>query len=296
MSGGSSDSQEMSTSQNISTAFLANLFGQPAFFGPQGVVFGQPPLSDGRGGGKFDEGPSAVGPDAARFFSGNSPGQAPFPTPVGGGPASGMGFANQVFFPGDFDSLSNLTKPTPRNELQDAALGLGVEGVEASQRGFANIEGPGNEAIREGLQTGFRTDINPIVAAEQRRFTQETVPNLVEQFAGLTGGFSSDLQAGLANASADLGVTLGSQQVQLDEAANARRLNALTVAPQAQQTISGIPGFTAQSALGLGSAIQEDQHLSRPEVQLLKTLSNIFGLGDSTLGAAGSSSSKQGGV
>ena len=94
----------------------------------------------------------------------------------------------------------------------------------------------------------------------------------------------------------DLGVTLGGQQAALDEAANARRLQALTVGPAATSAISGLTSGLGNSALQLGSQIQEDQYLSRPEIQLLRTLSNVFSLSPPSQDSQGTSSQKQGGV
>ncbi len=278
MSGGSGEGTDFSSSQNIGTAFLANLFGQGASFGPTGVMFGGPGGGGGGGGGGGN-------------FGGGSGGRGLGNAPEG---YFGPGFAQQAFGSGDFSSLRNLLAPTNRNSLQEFAGAVGEQGIGGFQQAYQSVLGPGTNAISEGLNTGFRTDMSPIVDVERRRFERETVPGLVEQYAGLTGGFSSDLHNSLANASADLGVTLGSQQAQFDEAANNRRLQALTVGPAAAQAIGSMPFQAGNEMLGLGSQLQEDEYLSRPEVQLMRTLSSLFSLGSDTPGSFGESTSKQG--
>ncbi len=334
MSGSSSQGENFQSSQNIGTAFLANLFGQGATFGKEGVQFtnsapaqqiqfyspvgsqGSPfgggnPIASRFGpvGGGFGQ----LGSGGAQNFQlqtgpaggfgtgkngGNVGGYATGPGGFGGGvgtvPAGG--FAEQVFGPEDFGVLRNLLNPTSRNLLQDSALPVGALGLDSFSQMYEALVGPGAGAIKEGLETGFRTDIQPIVDVEKRRFQRETVPQLMEQFAGLTGGFSSATSSGLAQAAADLGVTLGGQQAQLDESANARRMQALQFGPAAASAISSFPINAANDFLGLGAQIQEDQFLSRPEIQLMRNLTNLFSLSPPTTGASGSSSSKSGGI
>ncbi len=299
MSGGSGSGENFQTSQNIGTAFLANLFGQGAGFGPEGVVFG------GRGGftgsptTSFNSSNNSNGPLSGIASQFNSianlgPGSADALGGIndfiasGSTQRGGLNFANQVFGPDDFNILRNILNPTASNSLQGDALGMGQMGTSA----FGDIFGSANSAVQEGLDSGFRTDMQPIIEAEKRRFSRETVPGLMEQYAGLTGGFSSATSSGLANAASDLGISLGSQQAQFDEAANNRRLQSLSVA----QSIANLPFDVGNQSLGLGAQIQEDQYLSRPEIQLMRTLSNLFSLSPPTTGASGSSSSKQGGL
>jgi len=276
MSGGSSQGQDAGGSQNVGTGLLANLFGQGAGFDQHGIVFGSPiqPATSG-----------TTGPGAAANFTQQG---------VAGIPNVGGNFANPVFQPSDFDILRNLLNPQARNALQFAAEDIGTQGIGGFQQAFDSVLGPGTDAIREALETGFRTDLDPIIEAEKRRFSRETVPGLAEQFAGLTGGFSSDFQNSLINASSDLGVSLGSQQAQFDEAASNRRFQALSAGPAAASAIAGLPINAAQDTLNLGAQIQEDERQSRPEVQLLRTLSELFGLSPNVAGSAGTSESKQG--
>lgn len=78
---------------------------------------------------------------------------------------------------------------------------------------------------REVLEDGLRTDLQPIIDAELRRFNTETIPGVAERFAGSLD--SSGFQQSTADAASDLGIFLGANQVGLDEAASGRRLNFL---------------------------------------------------------------------
>jgi len=318
MGGGSSDGSSFQSSQNIGSAFLANLFGQGAAFNGAGLTFGagpqaniQPQFAPARGtplpGGSRATGTGAEIPPGS-FFGGAQFGQSALPG--GGGLGSNNfngsgsnignvpqgGFAPQVFQPSDFMTLRGLLDSTQRNSLQDSALGIGQQGVDSFNNIFQSVLGPGQQALGESLSTGFRTDIQPIVDVERRRFERETVPGLAEQFAGLTGGFSSDFRNSLLNASTDLGVNLGGQQAALDEAASGRRLAALTAAPAGAAALTQLPFAAANAGLGLGAQIQEDQFLSSPAAQLMRNLTNIFSLSPPTTGGTSENSSKQGGI
>jgi len=317
MGGGSSDGSSFQSSQNIGSAFLANLFGQGAGFSGTGLTFGPGPASNTQGGNLgLPAGTSQATINAFQqatrlpgYGSGVSsyPGQSILPGSGGfGSNAFGSGsnvgnvpqggFAPQVFQPADFMTLRGLLDPTPRNALQDSAQGIGQQGVDTFNNIFQSVLGPGQQALGESLSTGFRTDIQPIVDLEKRRFARETVPGLAEQYAGLTGGFSSDFRNSLLDASSDLGVTLGGQQAALDEAASGRRLAALTAAPAGAAALSQLPFAASNAALGLGAQIQEDQFLSSPAAQLMRNLTNIFSLSPPTTGGTSENSSKQGGI
>ena len=326
MSGGSGSGESFQTSQNIGTAFLANLFGQGVGFNEEGMRFREGPDQGGpRGsalggidtfgssGGNFGSPFNSFGPQGTgtqsywvdnsgnygqgvnkpsdvlgRDYSYLSGSQQNLTDPTGLGSIARGGFAPQIFQPADFLGLRNMLAPTGRNILQELAGPIGMLGAE----GLGGIVDSSQNALTQGLDSGFRTDMQPIIEAEKRRFSRETVPGLMEQYAGLTGGFSSATSSGLANAASDLGISLGSQQAQFDEAASNRRLQSMSVAP----SIAGMPFGLGSQALGLGSQIQEDQYLSRPEIQLMRTLSNLFSFSPPSSGGSGSSSSKQGGI
>ncbi len=104
---------------------------------------------------------------------------------------------------------------------------------------ISQLQGLGAPA-QELVDTGFRTDIQPVIDAELRRFSRETIPGVAERFGSALSG--SGFQQATAAAAADLGIELGALQTALDEAAAGRRITGLQLAP-------GI--FGAPTAAGL---------------------------------------------
>ncbi len=111
-----------------------------------------------------------------------------------------------------------------------------------------------------GLLGDNSEDFQAFAAPEQRRFQQETIPGLAEQFAGMGSGAlsSSGFRNAAVNAGTDLSERLGAIRAQL------RQQGAQGLAGLAQQgfmpTTQNIhrprqPGFLEQIAPGVGMAL-----------------------------------------
>lgn len=223
---------------NPLTGVLLNLFGVPTRLdtGRGGIVVGNP-----RGG------------DPAIGFGGR------------GTPPPGQGqFANQVFGPEDFDVLRDQLDPLI-NLLGPAFAGGRL--TDATQL-FDESVIPG---LRELAETGFRTDIAPIVAAEQNRLQSETVPSIRELAAANTGPFSTDFQRNLLGAGSSLGFNLGALQAELDEASAGRRAGGLSLA-------SELPLSFASDVLGFQEEARASEFAGRPGTQAANLLQSLTGI------------------
>lgn len=111
----------------------------------------------------------------------------------------------------------------PAAEAAKAANSPFMQRVGQTQEDIATNYLP---SVRDLVNTGFRTDLAPIIAEEQRRLRQETLPATAERFrTALTGsGFQGQIGQDLE----DLAVRLGAYQVNADEAASQRRYGAIT--------------------------------------------------------------------
>jgi hypothetical protein len=158
------------------------------------------------------------------------------------GPGQGyMGFSRPTFGGGDFDDIAKLLD----------APNMGAEGARGVGGGWADyLSGTVDPTMREGLETGFRTDMDPIISEAQRVYRDETIPQLKQQFAGQTGSFSSDFLDSTARAGGAMGSQLGAMQAQMDESASNRRAGLLPMA--------GIPGELASMGLDLGAQYNLD--------------------------------------
>jgi hypothetical protein len=152
-----------------------------------------------------------------------------------------MQFARPIF---DRDSFSEVAKLL---DLPNLTAGAARDVLGGWQDYMGGTVMP---TMEEGLQTGFRTDMDPIIAEAQRAFTEETVPQLKQQFAGQTGSFSTDFLGALAREGGTMQSQLGALQAQMDEAASNRRAGLLPMA--------GIPGQLASMGLDLGAQYNLD--------------------------------------
>lgn len=115
-----------------------------------------------------------------------------------------------LFFgkPGEFEKVNNL-RPGQEGlyqQLQDAAQG----------RGGGGAFGQASDYYRDLLSNDSNT-FNQMAAPEMRRFNEEIVPGLSEQFAGFgSGGLaSSGFRNAAVNAGTDLSERLGAIRAQL---------------------------------------------------------------------------------
>jgi len=147
---------------------------------------------------------------------------------------------------------------------------------------FVNSSQYISPAVNEALATGFRTDVSPIAAQARRQFARSTVPQLAEQFAGTSGINSSDFGRNLLGSAADLEASIGALQTELDDAANARRLQALSVAPSAATILASAPAALGSEFANLEQLFRTQEEGVRPGARLLDFAFNTAGLNQGT--------------
>lgn len=248
---------DTSGATNLGAPAVANIFGIPASVTDKGLKVGSlgvvgaeegPQPIPGLGGfglgtsdfGGFGGGftfPTNV--DPATLASGVSPSLA------GVESAPGFRFAPNILDFNAFAAIGDfLRNPIGLTGAGQGALDFANSGVGAQNiQQFLGLLPDAFSNLREGLNTGFRVDLDPIRQAALRQFENQTIPGIAEQFAGTTGVNSSDFGRALAGSAADINIDLGALQVGADEAAAARRTQFGRFAPGAGIQLAG--GATA---------------------------------------------------
>ncbi len=159
------------------------------------------------------------------------------------------------FFTGTPEKRENVSTLRPEQEpLYRQAVNAGL------RPGAGGAFGNSADYYRS-LLSDENQDINAFVAPEVRRFNEETIPGIAEQFAGLgSGGLSS---SGFRNAAVNAGADLSERIAALR--ANLRQSGASGLANIGQQglqsysqnmvTEPGTEGFLSQVAPSVGTAI-----------------------------------------
>lgn len=175
------------------------------------------------------------------------------------GPGRGnMSLARPVFGRDDFTDIAKLLD----------SPNLGAAGAEGIGGGWADyLSGTVDPTMREGLETGFRTDMDPIIAEARRNFRDVTMEDIKQQFGAQTGSFSSDFLASANRAGGAMESQLGAMQAQMDEAASNRRAGLLPMA--------GIPGELAGLGLDLGAQYNLDATSGGRAATLLQMLGGL---------------------
>lgn len=163
---------------------------------------------------------------------------------------------------GTGDILNYLLNPLPMSVGEKAGKRL----FDTSEPLFREVQqlltGPIRDPLLELLRTGFRTDLQPIIAGEQYRLANETAPALAEKYGGAL--FGSGFQNALAQAGEDLGMYLGEQQVAADEAAAARRMGGLNMAPGLFTAPLDLQLGYGKSRFDFGNAYRTAREMRRP--------------------------------
>ncbi len=213
----------------------------------------------------------------------------------GGIGAGSEQFANQAFGPGSFESIANLLNPN-----QNMGRFNAFNALQGSGDLFGNIDqiisGQFLPSLAEGLETGFRTDIDPIRQQAERDFRRNTVPAIQEQFAQQTGSFSTDFLSSVTGAAGDIHTNLGALQSQLDEAASGRRTGLLGQAPGLLQGAGQVGMNLAGSSLNLGEQLILDATPGGRALTLMQILAGVQPTSAIPRGNISSSSSKSGGA
>jgi hypothetical protein len=170
--------------------------------------------------------------------------------------ALNMGFFDSI---GDFftgtpekrEQVSNLTPSQMKNQrmLETAA----------QERGAGGAFGTSADYYRD-LLSNDSSDFNAFAAPEMRRFNEQIVPDLAEQFAGMgAGGLSSSgFRNAAVNAGSDLSERLGAIRASLRQqgAQGLQGIGQQSLNPytQWQTTQPGSEGFLSSSIPAIGSA------------------------------------------
>lgn len=168
--------------------------------------------------------------------------------------------------PGLFKSIGNFFTGTPEkhkrvstlrpeqedlyNQLQSASQGPGAGGAFGDAADYYR-----------NLLSDNPEDFNAFAAPEMRRFNEDIVPGLAEQFAGMgSGGLSSSgFRNSVTGAGADLSERLGALRAQLRQSGAAGLQNIGNAGLQnfSQDVVSqqGTPGLLGMAAPAIGNAI-----------------------------------------
>lgn len=158
------------------------------------------------------------------------------------------------FFEGTPEEREQVSRLTPGQEpiqeqLQNAA----------QQRGAGGAFGTSADYYRD-LLSNENADLSAFTAPEMRRFNEQIIPDLAEQFAGMGSGAlsSSGFRNAAVGAGTDLSERLGAIRAQLRQqgAQGLQNIGNQSLAPTSdwQTTQQGSEGFLSQVAPALGTA------------------------------------------
>lgn len=287
-SSGSSQVQESqapdSTFLNPAAAVLANMFGIGVGVKDGGLQY----TGLTGGGGPFWQGGGSGG---GNFLQSNSP----LPDELSSFLPAGMGYRPEVGWKRGIDEGSwseadnyfskRIFGPDSFADVADLANyeNLGAEGARGVMGGWDDYLSKVSGTLEEGLDTGFRTNMDPIIAEMQRIYRDETMPQIAQQYAGQTGSFSTDFLAANSRAGGAMGSQLGALQAQMDEAASNRRASLLPMA--------GMPAELASLGLQTGSQFEL---MGTPGGQQATLLQMLAGLQPTAAIPRGNTSRSQG--
>ena len=237
-----SSSGQAATGPTTSLSFIPALLGN-AFFG-SGIG-----LNNGgfkiTGLGDFGDFGNIKGQNASNLISPfglDSSGAGTFPGESDNPFANFAGFSDTLGVPNDrglrslptqgaldpFSLVSNLLENVNPNQNPGISGGLrsllqGQFGGEAANSLLRNNIAP---SFAEGLETGFKPDLQPVIDEASRAFFSDIVPQLGQNNVALqegVGPFSSDLSGQLVNAGGALASQLGALEVENQNRAGDRR-------------------------------------------------------------------------
>ena len=210
----------------------------------------------------------------------------------GGGAGGNQGALGGILNP--FDLVSNLTDLINPNINPGVSGGLaGIESGALGQLAGNNLlfgQGGVGDTFQEGLQTGFKPDLQPIIDEASRAFFGEIVPQLGQSNVALqegVGPFSTDLQSNLLNAGGTLASQLGALEVQNQNLAGDRRGELLGLSPLVTNTLFNAGTDAGRNTLDLGEQLALQGTTGGRQATLLQALAGL-----SPTGAIQSSSSQ----
>lgn len=167
-----------------------------------------------------------------------------------------MGFFDTIsdFFTGTPEVREQVSTLTPRQLKNQRMLENAARG-----RGAGGAFGDSADYYRDLLSDNSE-DFNAFVAPEQRRFNEQIIPDLAEQFAGMgSGGLSSSgFRNAAVGAGTDLSERLGAIRAQLRQQGAQGLANigqsSLNPYTQWQTTQPGTEGFLSSISPAIGTA------------------------------------------
>jgi len=217
-----------------------------------------------------------------------------------GGTEGGLGGSAGVLNP--FDLLSNIM------DLVDPGINPGVggalQGLAASDLGglLGNqlLLGDIGPTLQEGLQTGFKPDLQPIINEASRAFFGEIVPQLGQSNVAMqegVGPFSTDLNAALTNAGGTLASQLGALEVENQNRAADRRGEMLGLSGLITDQLFNASTDAARNRLDLGEQLAMMGTRGGRQSQLLQLLAGMTPAGPIQASSSqNSSKGAQGGI
>lgn len=166
---------------------------------------------------------------------------------------------------GLWDQLIGMLVGTPEKHKRVSTLGVGQEQI--LQNLIQSLQGGGAGGAFGDAADYYRDllsdnpeDFQRYAAGENRRFNEETIPGLSEQFAGMgSGGLSSSgFRNAAVSAGTDLNERLGAIRAQLRQqgAAGLSGLGSQALGNYTQEVVSqqGTPGLAGPALGALGTA------------------------------------------
>jgi hypothetical protein len=159
------------------------------------------------------------------------------------------------FFTGEDEVREQVSNLTPsqikgQRQLEKAAMGRGAKGAFGTSADYYR-----------DLLSNDSADFNAFAAPEMRRFNEQIVPDLAEQFAGMGSGAlsSSGFRNAAVGAGTDLSERLGAIRAQLRQqgAQGLQGIGQQSLVPHSQweTTQQGTEGFLSSLAPAAGTAI-----------------------------------------
>ncbi len=169
--------------------------------------------------------------------------------------------------PGLFKSIGNFFTGTPGKFKQKSLLSKEQEPLQQQlinagmQQGAGGAFGESADYYRNLLGNNPE-DLQAFAAPEMRRFNEEIIPGISEQFAGMgAGGLSSSgFRNAAVNAGTDLSERLAAIRANLraQGAAGLANIGQLGLNPRKENIyMQGQPGFLQSAGSGLGNAIAQ---------------------------------------
>lgn len=158
-----------------------------------------------------------------------------------------------------------LTGSSPKMKQRST---LNKQQLPLSQQLYSAVQGPGAGGAFGTAADYYRDLLNPdsqaaqtMFAPEMRRFNEEIIPGISEQFAGMGSGAlsSSGFRNSAVNAGTDLQERLAAirAQLQMQGAQGLTGIGQFGLSPQFNENYAtgGSPGFLSQVAPGIGQGI-----------------------------------------